>query len=193
MLEEKSIIRHKMLDKRNTLSAMEILEKSNRVIENLSTMEDFARAKVVMPYISFGTEVNTHGLIRSLIEDKKVLVPVVADREGNKIILSELRNWKELSSGAYGILEPRKEFMRERDASKVDISIVPGITFDVHGNRIGYGGGYYDRLLMKAGGIKVGIAYDFQVLDRIPSEGHDIEVDKIVTDKKIISVTPSMQ
>ena len=184
MSEEKGAIRRKMLDRRDSLSAIEILERSNRVIENLRSVDDFSGAEVVMSYISFGTEVNTHGLIRSLMGKKVVLVPVVTDKEKGEMVLSELRDWKELSSGAYGILEPRE--VRERDAGDVDISVVPGIAFDRQGNRIGYGGGYYDRLLKRIGGKKVGIAYDFQILDSIPVEAHDTGVDMIVTDKNIV-------
>ncbi|NIA10629.1 MAG: 5-formyltetrahydrofolate cyclo-ligase, partial [Nitrospiraceae bacterium] len=113
MSGEKDIIRQKILDMRNSLPAIEILKRSNKIIDRLHTMKDFASAKVVMPYISFGSEVNTHGLIRSLIGTKEVVVPVVADKEKREIILSELKDWKELSSGAYGILEPKKEFIRE--------------------------------------------------------------------------------
>jgi len=184
MSEEKNAIRRKILDIRKSLSAIEILKKSNRVIENLSSVDDFSGAEVIMTYISFGTEVNTHGLIRSLIGKKTVIVPVVTDKERGEMILSELMDWKELSSGAYGILEPRE--VRERDAGEVDVFIVPGIAFDKKGNRIGYGGGYYDRLLNKVKGKKVGIAYDFQILDSIPAEGHDAGVDMIVTDRNII-------
>jgi len=180
MSEEKSAIRRKMLDRRNSLSAMEVLERSNKVMENLYSLKEFSKAKVVMSYISFGTEVNTHGLIRSLMGKKTVLVPVVADKEKREIILSELRDWKELLSGAYGILEPGE--VRERNADEVDISIVPGVAFDIRGNRIGYGGGYYDRLLGRTGGEKIGIAYDFQILESIPGEGHDVAVDKVVTE-----------
>ncbi|KAA0003805.1 MAG: 5-formyltetrahydrofolate cyclo-ligase [Thermoplasmata archaeon] len=185
-MSEKQEIRKKLLDLRNSLSTIEILEKSNRVIKNIYGMDDFRKAKVIATYISFGTEVNTHGLIRSLIGKKEVLVPVVVDRDKKEIILSELKHWKELSSGSYGILEPKKEFIRERDGSEVDIYLVPGVAFDAHGNRIGYGSGYYDRLLGNASGVKVGVAYDFQVIERIPSEGHDVKLDKIVTDTGVI-------
>ncbi|MEA2054357.1 MAG: 5-formyltetrahydrofolate cyclo-ligase [Candidatus Thermoplasmatota archaeon] len=185
-MSEKNEIRKRLLGRRNSLSIIEIFERSNLVMSNIYGMEDFVKAEVVLPYISFGTEVNTHGLIRSLIGNKKVLVPVVTDRKKREIILSELRDWKELSSGAYGILEPRKGYARERGANEVDISIIPGIAFDTDGNRIGYGGGYYDKLLKRVAGIKVGIAYDFQVLERIPNEGHDVRVDKVVTEKMII-------
>jgi len=182
-MQEKQKIRKKLLDLRNSLSAMEVLERSNQVMVNIYGMDDFKKANVVAVYISFGTEVNTHGLIRSIIGEKEVLVPVVTDKEKKEIILSELRDWKELSSGSYGILEPKKEFIRKREENEVDISLVPGVAFDFYGNRIGYGSGYYDRLLRKMAGIKVGVAYDFQVINKIPNEKHDVRVDKIVTDK----------
>jgi len=182
-MQEKQKIRKKLLDLRNSLSTIEVLERSNRVMANIYGMEDFKKANVVAVYISFGTEVNTHGLIRSIIGKKEVLVPVVTNKEKKEITLFELRDWRELSSGSYGILEPKKEFIRRRGGDEVDISLIPGIAFDVYGNRIGYGSGYYDRLLKKVAGVKVGIAYDFQVVDKIPNEEHDVRVDKIATDK----------
>jgi len=188
-MQEKQKIRKKLLDLRNSLSAAEIFERSNQVMANILGMDDFKKAEVVAVYISFGTEVNTHGLIRSIMGKKKVLVPVVTDKKKKELILSELRNWKELSSGSYGILEPKKEFVRENDGDEVDISLVPGVAFDVYGNRIGYGSGYYDRLLKKMAGIKVGVAYDFQVIDKIPNEGHDVRVDKIATDRFVMTIS----
>ncbi len=186
--ERKQGIRRQVLNQRNSLSAFDVLSRSNQVLENLYTMEAFQDAGVVLSYISFGTEVNTHGCIRRLLDarEKKVLVPVVASREARTLILSELHGWNELSTGAYGILEPEPEHVRERSPGDVDIVLVPGIAFDRRGNRIGYGGGYYDGLLQRINGTAIGLAYAFQLIDRVPREPHDVQVNAVVTEDRMV-------
>jgi len=188
--ERKQGIRRQVLNQRNGLSAFDVLSRSNQVLENLFTMEAFQDAGVVLSYISFGTEVNTHGCIRRLLDarEKKVLVPVVASREARTLLLSELHGWDELSTGAYGILEPEPEHVRERSPGDVDIVLVPGIAFDRRGNRVGYGGGYYDGLLRRINGTAVGLAYEFQVLDKVPREPHDVRVDAIATEDHTVII-----
>ncbi|MFO8132587.1 MAG: 5-formyltetrahydrofolate cyclo-ligase [Thermoplasmatota archaeon] len=188
--ERKQRIRKQVLSQRNSLSAFEVLSRSNRVLENLYAMEAFQDAGLVLSYISFGTEVNTHGCIRLLLEaaEKQVLVPVVASRKARTLVLSELHDWNELSTGAYGILEPGPEYVRERNPGDVDIALVPGVAFDRRGNRVGYGGGYYDGLLRRITGAAVALAYGFQVLDTVPYESHDVRVDAITTEDRMTMV-----
>ncbi|MGC9554719.1 MAG: 5-formyltetrahydrofolate cyclo-ligase [Thermoplasmatota archaeon] len=186
MQEEKAALRRQLLERRNNLSTLDILEKSNQIIARLMTVPSFSAARTVLAYISHGTEVNTHGLIRSLLSQtsREVLVPVVADRQRYTLLLSSLHQWQELSTGAYGILEPTE--VRERPAESVEVCLVPGIGFDVRGNRIGYGGGYFDRLLRSIRGTTIGLAYDFQVLDEVPNQEHDVPVDAVVTEKRLL-------
>lgn len=186
MPETKAALRRHLLERRNSLPTLEVLKKSNQIIARLSTIPPFATARAILTYISYGTEVNTHGLIRSLLseEAKEVLVPVV-DRQKRTLLLSALHDWRELSTGAYGILEPTE--VRERPAESVEVCLVPGIAFDILGNRIGYGGGYYDRLLQGIKAITIGLAYDFQVLEAVPNQKHDVPVDVVVTEKRILS------
>jgi len=182
----KTNIRKELLEKRNKLSTYEILKKSNKILEKLKGLEEFSKASVFACYISFGSEVYTHGLIKEYVERKKVLVPVV-NKESKEIFLAHIKSWKELDSGAYGILEPRKEFLRPVGYNEVEVIIVPGIAFDENGNRIGYGEGYFDKLLGNINAFKIALAYDFQVLKKIPNEKHDIKMDIIVTERRIIS------
>ena len=186
--EHKQRIREQLLQRRNSLSTFDVLKRSNQVLDALYAMKEFQDASIVLAYISFGTEVNTHGCIRSLLatDAMQVLVPVVADRKASTLILSELHAWNELSTGAYGILEPKPEHIREHPASDVDLALVPGIAFDRQGNRIGYGGGYYDVLLKRIDGRAVALAYGFQVLEELPRESHDVQVEDIVTEDGVI-------
>lgn len=181
----KEELRKKIKEKRDKLSQKEILERSGKIIEKLTEMNEFVNADAVACYISFGNEVNTHFLIKNFIEKKKILVPFV-DKGRKEIRLSHLKNWEELHTGEYGILEPKKEFLRIEN--NADIFIIPGIVFDESGNRIGYGGGYFDRFLCNFRGKKIALAYEFQVIKKMPNEKHDVKMDFIVTDKRIIKV-----
>jgi len=187
--EHKQRIRREMLEQRNDLSAFEVLKRSNQVLDRLYGMSVFRNATVVLSYTSFGTEVNTHGCIRMLLADdaKQVLVPVVGSRDERTLVLSELHAWNELSTGAYGILEPREEHVRRRSPGDVDLALIPGLAFDRRGTRIGYGGGYYDVLLQHLEGSTVALAYAFQVVETLPEEQHDVRVDAVVTENGVVS------
>lgn len=185
-MQEKKEIRRSYLERRNASTVFNIFKKSNVIITRLLSLEECMNAKTIFIYLSFGSEVNTHGLIRLLLNKKEVFVPFI-DKKRKEIYISELKKWSELSSGAYGILEPRKECIRKRKPNEAEISLVPGIAFDEEGYRIGYGGGYYDKLLKKMDGEKIGIAYDFQMLKKLPRESHDIKMDRIVTEERILS------
>lgn len=173
-----------MLKKRNSLSTYEILKKSNEIIKRLESLKEFGKNKIEC-YISFGSEVYTHGLIRKYVNEKTIFIPVI-DKRNHIPYLSHLKDWKELESSVYGILQPRKEFLRIVDFREIELAIVPGIAFDEEGNRIGYGKGYYDRLLSRLDAVKIALAYDFQIMNQIPNEKHDVKMDVIVTDKRII-------
>jgi len=181
----KEELRKEIKSKRDRLSTYEILKRSNEILAKLKELDDFINSKVIACYISFGSEVYTHGLIKEYVNKKDILVPVV-DKKNKALLLSHLKDWKELDSGTYGILEPKNDFLRVRSYNEVELVIVPGIVFDEKGNRIGYGGGYYDRLLKRIDAKKIALAYDFQVMERIPNEEHDVRMDMIITEKRVI-------
>ena len=101
-------------------------------------------------------------------------------------MLSKLSDFSHLEKNPIGILEPKKEHIAPFDISDVDIVVVPGIVFDMYGHRIGFGNGGYDLLLNDSKALKVGLAFSFQIFDRVPAEAHDVPVDIIVTEKEII-------
>ncbi len=178
----KNEIRKRILERRNTLSAYEVLEKSNRIISKLEEQTEFRDADIISCYISFDNEVYTHGLIKKYCGIKKIAVPYIRHGE---IALSYVHNWNELRAGTYGILEP--SVIEEADEMDIELAIVPGVAFDEHGNRIGYGKGYFDRLLKKMKAIKIALAFELQIVDEIEYEEHDVRMDKIITEERIIS------
>lgn len=155
--------------------------KSTLIGEKLSGLSEFKRAKTVMFYVSLDEEVNTENMIdETLLMGKQVVVPVI--KEG-KIIASPITDRKkDLVRGSFGIYEPLKENARSIQPDRIDLVIVPGVAFDLLGNRLGRGKGYYDRFL--AGLIPetctVGLAFDFQVVEDLPRTPHDIPVKKLL-------------
>ncbi len=179
----KNKIRQELIEKRNRLSVYEVLKKSNEIISKLVDLQEFKKAKKLLCYISFDNEVYTHGFIKKYVKEKDIAVPVV---KGNELILSYIREWGELETGTYGILEPRE--IRRANLNDIEIAIIPGIAFDKRGYRIGYGKGYFDRLLSRMNVLKIALAFDFQILDELPEEKHDIRMDLIITEKRILQL-----
>lgn len=178
---EKERLRRKI---RRIRSGMEDSEKKildDVIFGKVINLEEVKGAKVVATYVSKKEEVDTHMLIEKLIgEGKKVIVPFV-ERDG--LMFSEIKGLEELEIGSFGVLEPKVK--RKYDVYSADVIIVPGVVFDKNGYRIGYGGGYFDKVLKKFEGKKIGIAYDFQVVDKVPREKHDVPVDILVTEKSV--------
>ena len=179
----KQALREQSRDKRKAISPNLRAEKSKKIRHLLERTQEFKNAKKVLFYISTTEEVETHGLVEDCIASgKEVYIPKIT---GKKLSVCRISNLNELEPGAYGILEPRQSsnFYMPED---MDLIIVPGIAFGLCGHRIGYGKGFYDRLLKKTKGIKIGLAFAEQIMSRLPSEPHDIAMDIIITDKELI-------
>lgn len=189
--ERKKKLRKEIIDKRNNLSITERFDASKRIKDTLFSLPEFKDAKSVHFFVSFGSEVITSEMIKEAIKiGKQVIVPFV-DREKKELRVSELKDFfKELEPGYWGILEPKKEYRRDASINDVDLMVMPGVAFDENGHRLGYGMAFYDTLLLsrKKDTPLVAIAFDMQVVDDVPCERHDILIDKIVTEKRVIEV-----
>ncbi len=179
----KAKIRKEILAKRNIFSDNNIADK---IIFNKLISECMEFQKIFI-YINYGSEVNTIDFINQMLsEGKEIFVPVcnIVDCTMN---ISRIYSTNELVKNSYGILEPLK---LNSVNEKVDVVIFPGAVFDIDGNRIGYGKGYYDKYISKLTyqPYKIGICYDFQLLDKIPSDTHDIKLDKIITEHRTVFV-----
>ena len=177
------------MEKRKNLSEEEALEQSKKIIDNLKQLKEFQSAKNILFYVSCNNEVDTQGIITELLgqKEKNIIVPYTIKNKP-AIFLSELRDFIELETKTFGILEPKEKYTREFDKEKLDLVIVPGIVFDKKGYRIGYGYGYYDRFLktIKKDIVKIGLAFGFQLIGKVPEEEHDVPLDIIVTEKEFV-------
>jgi 5-formyltetrahydrofolate cyclo-ligase len=188
IFEMKHSLKQQILQKRKSLSGDEIKEKSGKIRQNLYSLPEFQKSKNIMFYVSVNNEVDTHEIIKDLLskKDKTIIIPYMI--KNNPLMqLSELKNLNELEPKTFGILEPKKLYVREFNPDKLDLAVIPGIVFDKSGHRIGYGYGYFDRFLktLKNKTKKIGLAFDFQVVDEVPKEGHDVPVDIVVSENFI--------
>lgn len=186
-------IRRAMLAQRRALPERERLERSQRVWQRLATLPWYHNANVILGYMAFDKEVLTDGLLRqATAAGKRVVVPTV-QVELQQLVLYAIRDLeRDVAPGFHGILEPRCQYTSPVDVEELELAIVPGVAFDLQGGRLGFGAGFYDRLLSRfpPGVPKVAIAYDFQIVPRLPRQSHDIALDAIVTESRVISRTP---
>ena len=178
----KNQLKESILEKRNSLSEEEILVKSSQIKNNLFNLSQYKKSKTIMFFVSFKNEVDTHEMVKEALRNKTIVVPKVAHHEIEPSVIIDFDN---LITGKFGVLEPI-ETMNIANKN-IDLILVPGIVFDENGHRIGYGSGFYDKFLAKVPkAIKIGLAFDFQVVDKIPREMHDVLVDMIVTEKRVV-------
>ncbi len=186
----KDKIRREIILKRDLIPEDNRFLKDESIKHKLFSLPEFIKAKSVFIYVSFRSEVDTFSIIEhSLITGKKVIVPKVEKKE-RKLYLYEIESTKDLNSGYMGIYEPAPDESKRAGINDVDLIIVPGVSFDIYGNRIGYGGGYYDIILSdkKTNSPVIALSYEEQIVQEIPSEPHDIKVDIIITDQRIINI-----
>ena len=177
-------LRQEFFQRRKKLSSQEVEEKSQAIKALLAKLPEYRTGQNISFYVSRENEVKTHEMIRDCLnEGKTVSVPVI---EGKYIQLSELKDFNDLKPGAFNILEPGKK--RVINPAELDVIIVPGLAFDLQGNRIGFGRGYYDRLLRETSEqtLRVGLTFESQITDHLPCTDLDEPVNVIVTEKRII-------
>ena len=182
--EQKKILRKEINARLATLSVEDRVNLSRVTVEKFLAHNVYKNSSIIMAYLSTLEEIQLQEFLSTALNDGKILaVPFISGREMYAAILPSL---DALEVGAYKILTIRRDVRKIIDAEKIDCVIVPGIAFDVKGHRLGKGGGYYDKFLSRAfNAKKVALAYDFQIVDNVPVEPHDLSVDFIITPKKI--------
>ena len=175
--------RKEALAARNSLSSDYIEKASHAICKKLISSDDFQNAKKIFVYKAVACEVRLDDLIEKAMSLGKEVYYPLCKSKGEMLALKPGPDtfWKE---GSFGISEPSEAGSIEAKPSELDLIICPLAGFDEAGNRIGMGGGYYDRFLAKAGSAKaIGVAFDCQRLERILAQPHDIALPKIITEK----------
>lgn len=181
-MEEKQVIRNRIAEQKKKMSEIEIQQKSNHIVEKLFSLSDYIEAECIYAFVNFNQEVVTRQIILNAIDSgKRIAVPKITEKKMKFYFIHSLEDVK---SGYMGILEPITE--EEATVSNA-LMLMPGVAFDTNRNRIGYGKGYYDSYLnshkIKK---KIGLAYDFQIVNEIQADEYDIKPDYILTETKII-------
>jgi 5-formyltetrahydrofolate cyclo-ligase len=180
--ELKAALRKEMLKKRDSLQASEAETMGHMIAERMAAHPRFKEAKVVALYISKGSEASTRAIIEKALKLKKeVLIPVTDDHH---IAFFRFHSFDDLAPGKFGILEPKSRDPENR--LEPDLVIVPGVSFGLCMHRLGYGRGYYDRYLARSPAYRIGICFDFQVVERLPTHENDERMDEIITEKRVI-------
>jgi 5-formyltetrahydrofolate cyclo-ligase len=191
--ERKRHIRRTVLALRQALPAAEHLAWSRMVWQRLTSLSCYQQARVILGYMAFEKEVLTDGLLRQAIASQKQVVLPVVQAEGQQLALYAIQDVEhDVAPGYRGILEPQPTRTHPVALETLDLAIVPGVAFDTEGGRLGFGVGFYDRLLSRLHRAipKVGMAFEFQVVPRLPRQAHDVALDAIVTEKRVIWCTP---
>lgn len=184
----KNAMRKEVLGKRDRIPHELKGTKDSSIKQRLLALPEFLSARSVLFYASFRSEVETAGIIREALSmGKRAILPKV-DKGRHGLRLYEIQSLDELAPGFMGIPEPIRTEKREILLDETDLVIIPGAGYDYSGNRLGYGGGYYDILLSgrKKNMPVIALAYEEQLIDAIPAEKHDVKVDMIVTDLRVI-------
>jgi 5-formyltetrahydrofolate cyclo-ligase len=187
-----------MLALRNSISPAQLDYLSSKIAQRLFKLKEIEDAETVSMYLHIGSEVRTGEVLAwCMSRGKRVIVPVT-NKQNRRLIFSKLKSpEKELQVGAFGIPEPKPEFLSPIPLEEAQVVLVPGIAWDLRGYRIGYGGGYYDRSInaLRRQMPTIGLAYELQIVREIPTSRYDRQVNKLVTERRVIatrSVNPAV-
>lgn len=184
----KQALRTAYKEKLQKIGGLDAQRHSELICNYALTLPALQERKTIAAYASFDREVNTDRLLTGLLARGFKLVLPVIDNQTRKMEFRDAKNLSALTLSAYGILEPQHG--QRCLPQEIELYFIPGLAFDRKGNRLGRGGGYYDRYLSAIGpdAVKVGIAYQLQIDPALPVETHDLQVDLLITETGIIPV-----
>ncbi len=176
--ELKSQIRRQIRNLKNNITFEEKLLRSAKIFDKLEQTPVFKNSNCVLFYWAMQDEVQTQDFILKYADKKQIILPSV---KNDILVLKQYKGVDSLMIGEkYGIQEPDGEDFTDFD--KIDLAIIPGIAFDKENNRMGRGKAYYDGLLPKLIAYKIAVCFDFQLIDAVPTDEHDVKMDEIITD-----------
>jgi 5-formyltetrahydrofolate cyclo-ligase len=181
--DPKSPLREKLTQLRNQVDPTYAELASQGIWNILCKLNEFDKAKGIGAFASTPSEINTYSILEGSLElGKKLYLPKVL-KDKNHFHFYPVLNFKTLTKGAFGILEPSGH--KPADWEEIDLVLVPGLAFDLTGNRLGFGKGYYDRVLpqLKKSILTIGLGYSFQIVDKIPAEPHDVPLKAVLSEK----------
>lgn len=180
---DKSELRLAMQDRRARLNAEETSELGSKIAHNLLKRPELTGIPKIGIYSAIRGEVPTEPLFSLLRRQASLHYPRI--NPGRELEFAPIDDFKQLCRGFSGILEPDVS-IPATPLEQLGLLVIPGLAFDLAGNRIGWGQGFYDRILRNYQGLRFALAYDFQVLDQIPANADDEKMDLIITEARAI-------
>jgi len=179
----KSLLRAEILARRKALTSEEIADRSSIAGDHLFSTPEFAAARVVMFFVTFGSEIQTLPMIARALADPKRIAAPRAERSTRSLVPAEITDPScDLAPGAHHILEPGPQ-CAVIEPHLLDVVIVPAAVWAEDGYRLGYGAGYYDWFLSRnPRAVRIGLGLEVQVVPCVPYDAHDLPVDVLVTD-----------
>ncbi len=184
-MNEKKDIRRTIQKIRDLLPLEERKAKTQKIAERFYALDEYSNAKNILLYYPFRSEIDTAIIIaRAIADGKRVILPRVSGKILELFYIEDVK--KDLKPGTYGILEPDKDSCAPAGYTEPDIAVIPGVCFDKYKNRMGYGGGFYDRLIpkLKKNIQKIALCFQAQIIDSVPASAHDVRVDKIISENE---------
>jgi len=183
---EKKQLRKYIQDKRDNLSLGLRKKKNKEITQKFLKTTDYLNSKNIFIYYPFRSETDTTIIIKkALKESKNIILPRVEGTLVNLYFVNDVHT--QLQEGSYKIIEPIPSSCTKAHVSDINLAIVPGVAFDRNLNRLGYGGGFYDKILrnLPQSIKKIALSFDIQIVPNIPVLDHDIKIDIIITESKI--------
>ena len=186
---EKKQMRSAVLARRDAMSPSERAVASRAIVDKLCTLASYQSANVVLIYMTFGSEIDTKPFFERIVTDGKVVVLPRVDKTSQALLLHSVESVTELQSNGWGIFEPATAAPMVA-LKEVGFALLPGVAFDRTGNRLGYGRGYYDKLLSRADPklARVAAAYACQIVEKVPAGPCDQIIDTLITENEIITI-----
>ena len=186
---EKKQMRSAVLARRDGMSPSERAVASRAIVDKLCTLTNYQSASVVLIYMAFGSEIETKPLFERIVANGKMAVLPRVDKTSQTLMLHSVKSVAELQSSGWGIFEPATSAPMVA-LKEVGFVLLPGVAFDRTGNRLGYGRGYYDKLLLRADPTLARVAAGFscQIVDKVPAGPWDQKIDTLITENEIITI-----
>lgn len=181
---EKLKLRDFFLKKRLSLAPSEIKKNSQIIHDRIKNLPQTKNLKIIACYFAINNEPDLREVIGNFLKAKKTVVVPAFFEDLAKYRFVRLSSLNNLKIGPYKILQPSK--LSSVDSKEINLVFIPGIAFSQSGLRLGYGKGVYDKLTANTRALKIGVCFDFQVIDNFIAENHDLRADFIITEKRII-------
>ena len=185
-MESRLQLYNRMLATRRELKQEFVNEASRAIQKRVLMMEEFRTALRIGLYTPYDNEVRTDVLFTEGDKNRKELYYGAVDEKQDRLLFHRIYELKDLNLDADGIYEPTGAIRKLRDVNTLETLVVPGVAFDLHGGRLGFGKGLYDKCLLEFRGRRIALAYEFQIVPELPVAARGQKVDWIVTESRVI-------